>query len=73
MMKRRRQLYCEQFEARLYLDGAGIADVADFAEGEPEPGFSLPDVNSTSPSFGQDVSPSDHLGHASAWYFGHAT
>ena len=35
--------------------------------------FSLEDVNPTSSTFGQNVSPRDHLGRASAWYFGHAT
>ena len=35
--------------------------------------FSLPDVNPTSATYGQDVSPSDYVGKVSAWYFGHAT
>lgn len=35
--------------------------------------FSLPDVNPTSPTFNASVSPRDHLGKVSAWYFGHAT
>lgn len=35
--------------------------------------FSLPDVNATSATFSQDVSPRDFLGAVSAWYFGHAT
>jgi len=33
----------------------------------------LPDVNTTSPRFGDDVRSSDYLGQRSAWYFGHAT
>ena len=33
----------------------------------------LPDVNATSPRFGDDVRSSDYLGQRSAWYFGHAT
>ena len=37
------------------------------------PDFSLKDVNSTSPTFDQAVSPRDHLEKVSAWYFGHAT
>jgi hypothetical protein len=37
------------------------------------PDFSLADVNSTSPTFDTMVSPRDHLGAVSAWYFGHAT
>jgi len=35
--------------------------------------FLLPDVNSTSTTFNTDVSPRDHLGRVSAWYFGSAT
>ena len=35
--------------------------------------FALPDVNSTSSTYGQPVSPRDHLQQVSAWYFGHAT
>jgi hypothetical protein len=37
------------------------------------PAFSLPDVNPTSASFDQEVSPRDYLQKVSAWYFGHAT
>jgi len=37
------------------------------------PEFSLPDVNPASSTFGTDVAPSQELGSASAWYFGHAT
>ena len=35
--------------------------------------FMLTDVNSTSPTYGQSVSPRDFQGQVSAWYFGHAT
>jgi hypothetical protein len=35
--------------------------------------FSLEDVNSTSHSAGEMVSPLDYAGQTSAWYFGHAT
>ena len=35
--------------------------------------FSLLDVNPTSPTFNQNVSPRDYLGQVSAWYFGHST
>ncbi len=41
--------------------------------GEPVPDFSLEDVNPSSPTGGQPVSPRDHIGVTSAWYFGHAT
>lgn len=37
------------------------------------PDFSLVDLNSMSPSAGQEVSPRDHLSRVSAWYFGHST
>lgn len=39
----------------------------------PAPDFSLEDVNGTSPTFAQQVSPRDHLDRISAWYFGHST
>jgi hypothetical protein len=37
------------------------------------PEFSLLDQNSTSVTFGEEVSPSLMRGQVSAWYFGHAT
>ncbi|MEM7246031.1 MAG: hypothetical protein AAF533_11860 [Acidobacteriota bacterium] len=37
------------------------------------PDFALIDVNETSTTAGRAVSPRDHLGKVSAWYFGHAT
>lgn len=37
------------------------------------PDFGLQDVNATSTSYGQSVSPRDYLDQVSAWYFGHAT
>jgi len=37
------------------------------------PDFSIADVNPTSASYDQAVSPRDHLQKVSAWYFGHAT
>ena len=66
MFRRRiRTQAIEQLENRNLLAGGGLMEkVFD---------FSLPDVNSTSATFGQDVSPSDYLGQVSAWYFGHAT
>jgi hypothetical protein len=35
--------------------------------------FSLPDLNLTSQTYNTNVSPRDHLGGVSAWYFGSAT
>ena len=40
---------------------------------EPAPEFALVDVNATSATFDQAVSPRDYLQKVSAWYFGHAT
>lgn len=37
------------------------------------PDFALVDVNPNSQTSGQTVSPRNHLGQISAWYFGHAT
>ncbi len=42
--------------------------------GDPlAPDFAIPDQNPASPSQGRDVSPRDHLGHASGWFFMHST
>lgn len=39
----------------------------------PVPDFELEDVNPQSASWGQTVSPRQHLDRVTAWYFGHAT
>ena len=54
----------EMLEDRLMLAGAGLS---------AQPDFHLQDVNTTSASFDQAVSPRDYLQEVSAWYFGHAT
>ena len=54
----------EVLEERLMLDGVGV---------DAQPDFHLTDVNTTSSTFDQDVSPRDYLEEVSAWYFGHAT
>ena len=42
--------------------------------GEPvATSWALPDVNPTSPTFEQVVSPADLIGQVSVWYFGHST
>ena len=79
-MRRQSKLYQsalihESLERRDLL--TTVADVvpAEVAEGEGEnalPDFSLVDVNSTSSTFNQSVSPRDYLGEVSAWYFGHS-
>lgn len=38
-----------------------------------DPALAIPDTNTTSPSFGQDLSLQDYENTVSAWYFGHAT
>ncbi|MCA9218429.1 MAG: hypothetical protein KDB27_35410 [Planctomycetales bacterium] len=61
----RRVSIIEPLESRNLMDGSGLMEkVFD---------FSLPDVNPTSGTFGQNVSPSDYLGKVSAWYFGYST
>ena len=71
-----RQARCrfEQLEARQMLDGGGLSDTDPPSEGDQMqmvPDFALVDVNATSPTYGQVVSPRDSLGHVTAWYFGH--
>jgi hypothetical protein len=41
--------------------------------GEHMPDFARMDVNSTSATHGEIVSPHDYQGKVSGWYFGHAT
>lgn len=40
---------------------------------EPVPELSLMDMNPTSDTHGQMVSPRDYVGKVSGWYFGHST
>jgi len=39
----------------------------------PVPEFALLDVNPDSATFNRAVSPRDHVGHTTAWFFGSAT
>ncbi len=41
--------------------------------GDQMPDFARMDVNSTSATSGQVISPRDYEGQVSGWYFGHAT
>lgn len=54
----------------------GCTAVVDGAEpllaGAEVPAFALEDVNPASALYGQLVGPSDYVGEASVWYFGHA-
>lgn len=58
---------------QLSLFTALILVAAEVHADEPVPDFAIFDVNATSATFEERVSPRDHLGHVSAWYFGHAT
>jgi hypothetical protein len=53
----------------------GLVATVQVTTGEPlaMPDFGLLDVNATSATFGQVVSPRDYLESVSGWYFGHAT
>jgi len=62
----RRAFTYESLEGRRMFDGSGLA------AGEPQPSFDLVDVNSTSPTFNQEVSPGDFSG-TTAYYFIHST
>ena len=67
MRNRFNRLPChEGLEHRKMLAGDGVG------AGEPVAEFSLQDVNPTSPTFGQGVSPSQFSG-TTAWYFIHST
>ena len=57
-----RYLAHEALENRLLLDASG------FGAGEPVEDFSLLDVNATSPTYNQKVSPRDFDGVTTAWY-----
>ena len=60
MKSTRRLLAHEPLENRQLLTAS--------AAGEPVADFSLIDVNSTSPTFDQFVSPRDYEGTTTAWY-----
>ena len=64
------KLQHEMLEFRQLLAASGLVELA---EGEPLDEFLLVDVNPTSETFNQTVSPRDYLGQTSAWYFGHST
>jgi len=47
--------------------------VIGFETGEVLPEFSLEDVNISSATYGDFITPSYFRGQSSAWYFGHAS
>ena len=59
----------EACEPRYLLAG----DVVTTSDLEVVADFSLIDVNPTSETYNQAVSPTDYRGQVSAWYFGFAT
>ena len=62
MKKKRRVLRHEPLEHRQLLHSGGLA------AGEPVADFSLVDVNATSGTFNEFVSPRDYEGGTTAWY-----
>ena len=67
----------EQLEQRHMMHAAlGLPPEAGEGEaisGDIVPDFALVDVNPSSSSFEQTLSPQNYLGQATAWYFGHST
>lgn len=66
----------EKLEVRTLLHAAALFDGEEVSEGEPYEivaDFSLLDVNPTSSTFNQLVSPRDFDSVVSAWYFGRST
>lgn len=63
----------ERLEDRRLLTAAPEDWGAFAAEGEgpPMPDFALIDVNQTSATYNQTVSPRDYLDQVTGWYFGH--
>ncbi|NCQ34984.1 hypothetical protein GW813_07925 [bacterium] len=57
----------------LLLGLAACSDSTKPTTTDPMPDFSLQDVNSTSATADQAVSPRDSIGRVTAWYFGHST
>jgi len=67
--RRVRTLGHESLESRQLLDASGVLAAA----GEPGDAFTLLDVNPTSPTYDQMVSPATYNGEATAYYFMHST
>lgn len=53
--------------------GSGMGGAGGGMVAEMVPDFSLLDHNPNSMTYSTPVSPRDHLGRVSAWYFGHST
>ena len=68
-----RLLNSEPLESKFLLTGDAIHPSGEGGLNEQVAEFALPDVNPTSETYDQLVSPSNFIGQVSAWYFGHAT
>lgn len=72
----RLKLRAERLEPRQMLHGAMLLGAEPIAEaegeGQPAPDFALLDVNPTSATYNQTVSPRDYRQTISGWYFGKA-
>ena len=66
------RLLCAALMSVAILCGCGDDDPAAPPAGLV-PDFALMDVNPTSTTYDQAVSPRDYLQQVSAWYFGHST
>lgn len=69
---KRRLLRVEKLESRWMFHGDPLADLVAEGEAGPLPDFALVDVNSTSGTFEQQVSPRNYIGEVSGYYFGNA-
>ena len=72
----RSKLRAERLEPRQMLHGGMLPETELIAEaegeGQPAPDFALLDVNPTSATYNQTVSPRDYRQTVSGWYFGKA-
>jgi hypothetical protein len=65
---------CTQVTGRLAMAAVLLASWGVRARGqEAAPDFFLPDVNTTSPTYGRGVSPRNYLEQVSGSYFGYST
>lgn len=63
----------EQLESRQMMYGGVYLDAEAEDAAQRMPDFALLDVNSTSETYDQNVSPRDFLQQVSGWYFTYAT
>ena len=63
----------ETLEPRMLLSVNSVIGGEGEGSAQQVADFALIDVNPTSATFDQPVSPRDYLGQVTGWYFGHAT